>query len=80
MATVKRRVKRSPSMISVIEHGYEGVQGLCVQCGMWRTMPFDHLHVSPGPIDLNKLTLAMLIERLRCKKCGGQMEKVTPWP
>jgi hypothetical protein len=81
MASYKQRVKRkSPTMISIIEQGYQSLNGLCLKCGTWRVMRLDALPVTPGPIDLNKLTLAMLIERIRCKKCGGQMEKVTPWP
>jgi len=82
MASVKSRVKRrkSPTMVSIIDDGYESLHGLCVKCGTWRTMRLDHLPVTPGPIDLNNLTLARLIKRIRCKKCGSPMQKIAPWP
>lgn len=66
-------------MIAIIEQGYEHLEGLCPKCATWRTMRLDSLTVTPGPIDLETLTLAMLIERLRCKKCGSAMQDVKPW-
>lgn len=69
----------SPKLSEIVEEGYEHLQGLCPKCSMWRTMSLHRLTVTPGKIDFAKLTLAQLIERLRCHKCGSPMQDVSPW-
>lgn len=69
----------SPKLIEIVEEGYEYLQGLCPKCSMWRTMGLDRLTMTPGKVDLNKITLEQLTARLRCHKCGTPMQDVWPW-
>lgn len=77
---MSKRAAKSPTMISLIEAGFEYLEGFCLKCGRWQTMHFDSLPVVSGAsIDFNGLTLARLAPLLRCKKCNGGLEKVAPW-
>lgn len=72
-------VLNQKTMRKIIDEGYEHLEGLCVECSMWRIMGLDRLIVAPGKLNLNTLKFGQLTERLRCHVCGNPMTEVTPW-